>query len=153
MWVRQGYLHTTPGATVDYEFVAQDIADIFSGLNVHAIAYDRWRINLLKKELEAIGVDLPLVEFGQGFKDMSPAIDVVEAELLNERVAHGAHPVLTMCAANSVIVKDAAGNRKLDKSKTTGRIDGMVAMAMAFGVANVEADTDIDAFLSAPIFS
>lgn len=138
VWVRHGYLHTTPGATVDYEFVAQDMADIFARLNVQAIAYDRWRINLLKKELESIGAELPLVEFGQGFKDMSPAIDSVEAELLNGRVAHGAHPVLTMCASNSVIVKDAAGNRKLDKSKTTGRIDGMVAMAQAFGVADHE---------------
>lgn len=151
VWVKQGYLHTTPGATVDYEFVAQDIADIFSNLNVQAIAYDRWRINILQKELESIGVELPLIEFGQGFKDMSPAIDALEAELLNGRVAHGAHPVLTMCAANAVIVKDAAGNRKLDKSKTTGRIDGMGAMAMGFGVASRDIEEGIDSFLLAPL--
>ena len=138
VWAKQGYLHTTPGATVDYEFVAQDMAAIFSELNVQTIAYDRWRIGILQKELDAIGSNLPLVEFGQGFKDMSPAIDALEAELLNGRVSHGAHPVLTMCASNAVIVKDAAGNRKLDKSKTTGRIDGMVAMAQAFGVADHE---------------
>ena len=109
VWAKQGYLHTTPGATVDYEFVAQDMAAIFSELNVQTIAYDRWRIGILQKELDAIGSNLPLVEFGQGFKDMSPAIDALEAELLNGRVSHGAHPVLTMCASNAVIVKDAAG--------------------------------------------
>lgn len=132
VWARQGYLHTTPGATVDYEFVAQDMAAILSDLNVQAIAYDRWRIDLLRKEFDRLGVELPLVECGQGFKDMSPAIDTMESELLNGRIAHGNHPVLTMCAANAVISKDAAGNRKLDKHKATGRIDGIVALAMAF---------------------
>jgi phage terminase large subunit-like protein len=140
VWVRQGYLHTTPGATVDYEFVAQDIGAILAGLNVQSIAYDRWRIALLQKELDEQGIDIPLVEFGQGFKDMSPALDVLESELLNARVAHGAHPVLTMCAANAVVAKDPAGNRKLDKHKATGRIDGLVALAMAFGVVPMTED-------------
>ena len=134
VWVRQGYLNTTPGSTVDYEFVAQDIAEILSGLNVQSVAFDRWRIDLLKKEFDALGIVLPLVEYGQGFKDMSPALDALEAELLNGRIAHGAHPVMTMCAANAIVTKDAAGNRKLDKHKATGRIDGLVALAMAFGV-------------------
>ena len=140
VWVRQGYLHTTPGATVDYEYVAQDIAAILGCLDVRAIAYDRWRISLLQKELDDHGISLPLVEFGQGFKDMSPAIDALEAELLNGRIAHGGHPVLTMCASNAVVAKDAAGNRKLDKHKATGRIDGMAALAMAFGVVPVDTE-------------
>lgn len=144
-WVRQGYMQTTPGATVDYEFVAQDMAAILSELNVQAIAYDRWRIDLLRRELERIGVELPLFEFGQGFKDMSPAIDTMESELLNGRVAHGGHPVLTMCAANAVVTKDPAGNRKLDKHKATGRIDGIVALAMAMGVQNdIQPEQDKD---------
>lgn len=135
IWHRQGFLRTTPGATVDYEHVATDMAEILAGLDVRAIAYDRWRIDLLRKELERIGLDLPLVEWGQGYKDMSPAIDALEAELLNGRVAHGNHPVLSMCAANAIVTKDPAGSRKLDKAKATGRIDGLQAMAMAFGVA------------------
>ncbi len=76
------------------------------------------------------------MEHGQGFKDFSPAIDALEGELLNHRIAHGAHPVLTMCAANATVVKDPAGNRKFDKSRTTGRIDGLVALAMAMGGAS-----------------
>lgn len=147
VWVRQDYLHTTPGSTVDYEFIAQDIGTILANLNIQSIAYDRWRITILKKELDSLGLELPLVEWGQGFKDMSPAIDTLESELLNGRVNHGNHPVLTMCAANAVISRDAAGNRKLDKHKATGRIDALVAMAMAFGVANAEQEVDdTDAF-------
>jgi phage terminase large subunit-like protein len=154
LWVKQGYLQTTPGQTVDYEYVAQDIAAIFSNLNVQSIAYDRWRIDIFRKELTNIGVELPLIEYGQGFKDMSGAVDALESELLNARLAHGNNPVLTMCAANAVITKDAAGNRKLDKSKATGRIDGMVALTMAFGAKEkkeVEEQGDLNGFLNNPI--
>ena len=68
---------------------------------------------------------------------MSPALDTLEAALLNGELAHGGHPVLTMCAANATTTRDAAGNRKLDKSRPTGRIDGMQALAMAMGVASM----------------
>ena len=70
---------------------------------------------------------------GQGMKDQSICLDTLEAELLNKRVAHGNHPVLTMAAANAVIERDAAGGRKLSKHKATGRIDPMAALANAFG--------------------
>jgi len=67
---------------------------------------------------------------------MSPALQALEAALLNARIAHGGHPVLTMCAANAVTQTDPSGNRKLMKDKSSGRIDGLVAMAMAMGVAS-----------------
>lgn len=141
VWVKEGYLKTTPGATVDYEFIANELPELLPDSLV-SIAYDRWRMDVLKKELERIDLDLPLVPHGQGFKDMSPALDALEAEILNARLRHGSHPVLTMCAANAVVVKDPSGNRKLDKSKITGRIDGMVALAMAFGSMTKEAQEE-----------
>lgn len=144
VWAKQGYMHTTPGATVDYEYVAQDIAAILGGLNIQSVAYDRWRIDLMRKEFDKIGAALPLVECGQGFKDMSPAVEALEAELVNARIAHAAHPVLTMCAVNAVVTQDAAGNRKLDKHKATGRIDGLVAMAMAFGAAQMAVEEETE---------
>jgi phage terminase large subunit-like protein len=136
VWARQGLLRTTPGASVDYEHVATDIAEILADLDVQAISFDRWRIDLLKKEFDRLGVDLPLVEWGQGFRDMSVALDALEAELLNGRIAHGGNPVLTMCAANAVVTRDPSGGRKLDKAKATGRIDGLQALAMSMGVAS-----------------
>jgi len=154
-WVKQGFMQTTPGATVDYEYVSQDIAAILGDLNVKCIAYDRWRIDLMRREFDRIGIELPLKEFGQGFKDMSGAVDALEAELLNGRVAHGNHPVLTMCAANAVVAKDPSGNRKLNKAKSTGRIDGIVAMAMAFGLSATHLEEsdyyDDPSFLQNPI--
>src|SRR3546814_18168312 len=83
---------------------------------------------------------LPLEAFGEGYGSMSAALDALEADLLQERLRHGGHPALAMCAANAVAVPDPAGNRQLDKSKATGRIDGMVALAMAEGVEAMTRD-------------
>lgn len=134
VWHQQGYLRTIPGASIDYEVVAKEIAEALADCNVQAVAFDRWRFDLLKKEFDKLGLDLPLIPFGQGFKDMAPALDTLETMLLNEQMSHGAHPVLTMCMANSRVEKDPAGNRKLNKAKATGRIDAAVALAMAVGV-------------------
>lgn len=144
LWVKQGFLRTTPGATVDYAYVAREIAELVAGCDVRAIAYDRWRIDVLKKEFNNIGADLPLQAWGQGFKDMAPAIDALEAELLNGRIAHGSHPVLAMCAANTIVTKDPSGSRKFDKSRATGRIDGMQALAMAMGIAQAAEVTEFE---------
>ena len=134
VWVDQGHINTTPGASIDYEFVVADVMEIIAGMNIAAIGFDRWRIDIMKKEFERAGADVPLVEFGQGFKDMSPALDALESVLLNGNIRHGMNPVLTMCAANASVDSDAAGNRKFTKQKSTGRIDGMVALAMALGM-------------------
>jgi phage terminase large subunit-like protein len=139
VWAKEGLLRTIPGASIDYEVVAHDIVDALEGMNVVSAAFDRWRFDLLRKELNALGFikgeeGEPLMPFGQGFKDMAPAIDVLETILLNEQMAHGGHPVLTMCMANARVEMDAAGNRKLNKAKATGRIDGAIALTMAVGV-------------------
>jgi phage terminase large subunit-like protein len=140
LWVRQGLLRTTPGKVIDYDFVARDIGQICAGLDIARIGFDRWRMDRMKGALERQGVELPLEPFGQGFQSMSPALDALEADLLNGIVRHGGHPVLAMCAANAVALPDPAGNRKLAKNKSTGRIDGMVAFAMAAGVEAASVD-------------
>lgn len=153
LWVRQGFIITTPGATVDYEFVLTHILESMSGLQINAIAFDRWRMDILKKELERVGVELPLEEWGQGFKDMAPALDAIEGKILNGTLRHGGHPVLTMCAANAVVMRSPAGDRKLDKAKTSGRIDGMVALAMAAGIAERKHEPlgDLNSFINNPL--
>jgi phage terminase large subunit-like protein len=154
VWESEGFIRTILGASVDYEPVAQEIADTLADCNVVAVAFDRWRFDLLQKELTKIGAELPLIPFGQGFKDMAPAVDSLETILLNEQMAHGANPVLTMCMANARVERDAAGNRKLNKAKSTGRIDGAVALAMAIGAASgksPEDEGDLDGFLNKPI--
>lgn len=135
MWRDKGFLTATPGRSIDYSFIAKHLAELASRCNLRSVRFDRWRIHDLQREIERIGAVVSLEEHGQGFKDMSPALEALEAEAVNGRLRHGMNPVLTWCAANAVVTSDSAGNRKLDKAKATGRIDGMVALAMAVGAA------------------
>lgn len=137
LWVKQGLLRTTPGKAIDYGHLAADIAKLCKGLNIRNIAFDRYRMELLKVHFDAAEVTLPLLDFGQGFVSMAPALTQLEIDLLHGRLRHGGHPVLNMCASNAVSVVNPVGDRKLDKSKSTGRIDGMVALAMARGAATM----------------
>jgi len=135
IWARDGYLATTPGAAIEYEFIAQHLRDVFDRCNVQALAFDRYNMRFLRPWLERVGFSEEelerFVEFGQGFVSMSPALRELETQLLSRKMRHGNHPVLTMCAANAVTQMDSSGNRKFVKAKATGRIDGMVALAMA----------------------
>lgn len=140
VWSREGWLETTPGRAIEYEYVALHLFDFCQRHNVAKIAFDRWGMRHLRPWLLKAGfteerIDSLFVEFGQGFQSMSPALRDFETALLAQKVRHGNHPVLTMCAANAVVTKDPAGSRKLNKAKAAGRIDGMVALTMAFGVA------------------
>lgn len=149
VWARQGFIDLIPGSTIDPGFVAEAMAEDAARFDIQAVAYDRWRIEDLKRELDRIGADTNLVPHGQGFKDMSPAVDVLERAVAEAKLRHAGNPVLTMCAANAVITKDAAGARKLDKSKAAGRIDGLVALAMAQSIAERHAPEELPACLLA----
>ena len=139
VWHKKKYIHNVRGQSVDFEHVALRIGEICEEYDVAAIAYDRWRINDLAREMDRHGIYPPnMVDFGQGYKDMAPALDTLEAELLNGRVRHGNVPPLNMCALNAVVSIDAAGNRKFEKPRSRGKIDGIVALAMALRVSEME---------------
>jgi len=141
-WVRGGYLIATPGATIDLDAAAGTLLEILADFKLRALAFDRWGMDNLTAALQRKGAPAAfmatLQPFGQGFQSMSPAIDALEVALLNQKLAHGNHPVLAMCAANVTVVNDPSGNRKFDKARSTGRIDGMIALAMAMGAASRE---------------
>jgi len=133
-------LQTTPGRTVAYEFVADHLRGLFRHYNIIKIGFDRWNMRHLQPWLLKAGfteqfVKEHFVEFGQGVASMSPALRDLEQVILERQLAHGDHPVLNMCANNTVVVLDDAGNRKPSKKRSVGRIDGIVALAMAIGVA------------------
>ncbi|RVO55151.1 terminase large subunit [Sinorhizobium meliloti] len=143
VWHGNRQLETTPGPTVDYEFVAHHLRGLFDTLDIRKIAFDRWNWRHLKPWLQKAGFteeqldgDAAVFEqFGQGFASMSPALRDLESLILNRKIAHGGHPVLTMCMMNATVKLDPSGNRKLDKQKSRGRIDGAVALAMAAAMA------------------
>lgn len=137
------YLQTTPGPTIDYEFVAHHLRGLFDTMDIRKLAFDRWNWRHLKPwlvkegftEEQLDGDDAVFVPFGQGFQSMSPALRELEALALNKKIAHGGHPVLAWCMTNATVKPDPSGNRKLDKQKSRGRIDGAVALTMATAMA------------------
>lgn len=160
-WIKSRDLETTPGRAISKLHVLRRMQTICSYFQVDKIAYDRWRIEDMRQLMSEYGITLPeLVEFGQGFKDMGPAVDEFERRLLGmlelpseeeggsaeffddglpatavESLRHDGNPVMTWCAGNAVIVSDPANNRKADKAKATGRIDGIIAAIMATGIS------------------
>jgi len=143
VWHSNGLLEAPDGPTVDYEYVAHHLRELFDKLDVRKIAFDRWNWRHLKPWLQKAGFtedqldgdNAVFEQFGQGFASMSPALRDLESLILNKKIAHGGHPVLTMCMMNATVKQDPSGNRKLDKQKSRGRIDGAVALAMAAAMA------------------
>lgn len=137
LWEKQGFLLTTPGKAIEYESVAKFLRGMFDSHDIQAFGFDRYNMKFLKPWLVKAGfsqqeLDL-FVEFGQGTASMTPALRDLEVKLLNSQLKHGNHPVLNMNCANSKVVGDS-GARKFDKRTARGRIDGMVALAIAVGV-------------------
>ena len=153
IWQKEGLLFTTPGKAISKRVILQKLSGLCDFFEIIEVAYDRWRIEDLLSLADDEGITLPPMKgFGQGYKDMSPAIEVFEEMLLNGELAHNSHKVLTWCAGNAVIEQDGAENRKLSKEKATGRIDLIVAAVMAAGLVNTIKDGEnIDEYLNSPI--
>ena len=128
-WARLGLITPTPGSTVDYAFVEAEIRRLCADHDVRAIGFDPWRAQKTQQNLMDDG--LPVVDFRQGFRSMAPACDLVERAILDGKLFHGDNPILRWNFDNVDVVRDAAGNRKFDKSKARGKIDGAVATLMA----------------------
>lgn len=145
-WAEQGYIMLTEGRSVEYKHVAKFLYGMFEKHDLRKVAFDRWNMRHLRPWLLEVGmsedfVDDRFEDFGQGYISMSPALRTTETMLVNGRARHGGHPVLKMCSANSVVKSDEAGNRKLDKKRSRGRIDGMVALVMAKAVQEEDPKT------------
>ena len=143
VWMRDGFIQTAPGKSVDYEFVAYWLREQFEKYDIHKIGFDRWNFQNLKAWLLRVGfteekIDAHFIPFAQGFTSMGPALASLKRELINGRLAHGMHPVLAMCSDNAIVITDHQNNQKLSKQKSIRRIDGLVALTMALGVVPLE---------------
>lgn len=155
LWVDQGHLTATPGRAVDYSFIAQRLAELYTELGLRRVAFDPYRIKYLEKELDALNVEIELVPHPQGYYKAAakqdehgnelPALWMPRSiELLEKAIAGGAllvqkNPVLTWNSASAVLEADAKNNRIFTKRKSRGRIDGLTALAMVTGLLNEEA--------------
>lgn len=149
LWVKNGALFASDGRTIDYDEIAEYFAAIWDEYDFRKVAFDDWKWPHFKKSLLRAGfdeytLDEHFVPFRQGFKTMTPALHTLDSYLLNSKLRHGMHPVLTMCAANAVVKSDPANNRKLVKLSENRRIDGMISLTMAITTmaADLEAEPE-----------
>ena len=143
-WAHAGHLRVSPGKTIDPVVIATFVAELSRRYRIRGVAYDRWRMDDLMRAFDRIGLQtfkdgekgdgLRLVPWGQGFRDMGPAIDALELAIFERKLIHPGNPILNWNMANAVSVMDPAGNRKIDKDKVRFRIDGAVALAMLTGL-------------------
>lgn len=129
VWEKQGCVMTTEGNVIHYGFIENFIEELGKKFHIREIAFDRWGAVQMVQNLEGIG--FTVVPFGQGFKDMSPPSKRLMELVLEQKVAHGGHPVLRWMMDNIFVRTDPAGNIKPDKEKSTEKIDGAVATVMA----------------------
>lgn len=133
LWVEQGYIETTPGNSIDPDYILDQVeqdADLF---DIDQVAFDRWGAARVVTTLENKG--LTMVQFGQGYASMNPPMKELERLVLSGKIRHGNNPVLTWMADNLVARMDPSGNIKPDKEKSREKIDGMVALIMALDLA------------------
>lgn len=137
VWVRQGWMQTTPGDVVDYDFILAQIRGDMVNFKHQELAYDPWDATSVSNTLTAEGATL--VQFRQGFVSMNPAMKTLEVAIQKRILSHGGNPVLAWMADNLVATSDPAGNLKPDKGRSTEKIDGVVALLMALQRATVTA--------------
>ncbi len=130
-WVRQGWIIATDGAVIDYDAIRAKVKELGERYHIKEISVDRWNATQLATQLTGDGFEM--VGFGQGFASMSAPTKELERRVLAHELNHAANPVLRWMASNVSVKQDAAGNMKPDKSKSTERIDGIVAILMALG--------------------
>lgn len=129
LWERQGFIETTEGNVIHYAYIESFIEELGKKYNIKEIAFDRWGATMLVQNLDGLG--FTVVPFGQGFKDMSPPTKELMNLVLGKTLRHNGHPVLRWMMDNVCVRTDPAGNIKMDKSKSTEKIDGSVATVMA----------------------
>ena len=129
IWEKQGYIMSTEGNVIHYDFIEKFIMDLSEKYHILEIAVDRWNATQMIQNLEGDG--FTIVPFGQGFSSMSAPTKEFYRLLMEGRIIHGGNPVLRWMAGNVVIDTDPAGNIKVTKAKSKEKIDGIVAAIMA----------------------
>jgi phage terminase large subunit-like protein len=133
-WQRDGWLQVTPGDAVDYAFVRAAILADAERFHVANLNVDRlFQGYQLSAELADEGLEV--FGMGQGFISMAVPMKEFERRLLGRKLHHGHNPVLDWMAGNVAVRQDPAGNLKIDKAASQGKVDGIVAMVMALARA------------------
>lgn len=131
-WIKDGYISATPGDVQDYAYIRKDINEIINLYDVQSIAFDRWNSSQLIIQLSQDD-GIPMSQFGQGYRSMSAPCKELEKKVLRREINHLNNPVLRWQCENVQLQTDPASNIKINKQRSSEKVDGMVALVMALG--------------------
>jgi len=137
-WEKEGYIIATPGDVIDYRWIYDTVLKVAEKYNLKKIAFDRWNSSQLVNDLVEEGIKME--PYGQGYASMSTPTKELEKIVVSHQLQHGENPVLRWMCSNVMLKPDPAGNIKIDKSKSTEKVDGMVALVMALGAYLADKD-------------
>jgi phage terminase large subunit-like protein len=134
VWKDQGHIITTPGNTIDYDFIEQEIQKDAQTFSIAEGAFDPWHASNLVTHLMSAGI--PMVPIVQSFAQagMPGPTDGFLKAAFSGKIAHGGNPVMDWMISCLELKSDRQGNVMPMKParKTLGkRIDGVVAAIMA----------------------
>lgn len=137
VWVDQGFLIATEGNVTDLDFVEREVLDLAAEFELRKLAFDRYMaLQIITHLKDQLGEER-VIDFGQGFISMAAPTKELERLAVEGNLRHGGHPVLRWMNRNVMIRMDPAGNMKIDKGKSAEKVDGMVALVEALGVASL----------------
>lgn len=141
LWERQGFLEFTPGNRIDYAYIQKKIIDVCQIVDMQEIGYDPYNATQLSIHLsEQEGLPMKMVR--QGFLTMNEPCKRIEMDMAKGVLNHGGHPVLRSHASNVSVKEDPAGCIKIDKIKSSDKVDGMSALADAYACYLAELDDE-----------
>ena len=141
-WIRLGFITATPGNSIDYDFIYEQILADAEVYDIQEIPYDPYNATQIVNNLMKDGFEM--LPFRQGYLTMSPAAKAFESAVLEKKIAHGGNPVMKWMVGCADVQSDPAGNIKPvkpDRGKTDKRIDGVIASIMAYARSAVQEST------------
>jgi phage terminase large subunit-like protein len=161
VWRDQGHINVVDGASIDKEFIAAKVQELFAEQAVQFLAYDVAKMFSFIEACQRIGFEvwkyqgprekagrgLKLVPHAQGLRIgfqekqlcMPTSVEVLEDRLRTASITIDHNPINTACASNAAPITDAVGNRAFDKIRSRGRIDGIITLSMVCGAAAMTA--------------
>jgi len=123
------YLIATPGNMVDYRVVFNKVEEICAERKTKHVEYDRKFSAGLILPLQEAGIELS--PFTQTLMNYTSPTKEFERLLMSAKLRSGNNPILKWMLSGCVPITDTNENVRLDKSKSTKRIDGIIASIMA----------------------
>lgn len=133
-WVNsdEQWLYFEGKPTIEVQAVMDILGSIQGQLpKLSALGYDPY----LSSAMEPIAKYLTMEPVPQQYSFLSPATKLLKVKILNRQLKHDNNPLLRSMVENTRVLSDPSGNIRLDKSKSTSRIDGLVAIAIGFSIA------------------